>query len=806
MRLILLSYDYEIVLSLLNHLTLYFNSERNENTMRKEIKLLTVFIFLVAFVICLSVAGDAFAALNDVSGFLAPIGAPDPNAIKIYTAQDLYNVRNNLNGSYVLMNDIDLAGYNGGQWVPIGDSIWSNELQNAFGQFTGTFDGQGNVIKNLKISGNKYDYNGLFGYVESAAVIKNVGLEGTDINVTRTSATEGSFSAVAYVGGVCGYIRGNSTIYNCYNIGNVVASASYSRATSQVGGICGYVIASVSYCYNEGNISSSASASSSYSSSSAGGISGFRGTISNCYNTGDVSSSASSFGTYAAESYAGGICGDNTISITNCYNKGKVTASSPMAPRAGGICGDSEAIISNCYNTGSVSTTNTSTSNGGHTGGICGVQHSPGSIYNCYNTGTVNDAFAAGGICGANYGDSSISNCYNAGDVLSYYSSPSSSFGPYAGGICGANEGNGTISNCVVLANRIYAENLQNPGPVRCRLIGSDFDDTNTNKIIKTNNLALTDIQGNPTNDATRRVSLTEAKNQSTYELLGWNFNTVWRMVLGYDYPQLLSLLSVEPVVFHKVTFSDWDGKELKTQEVEHGNAATAPTNPERVGYTFIGWDKDFSNITEDLIIMAQYAEGNVITFTVTFADWDGRELKTQTVERGKAASAPINPTREGYIFIGWDRNFSNITEDLTVFALYEADEFSNKFPEPIRLPPIITPGGYIINIATYEGGTVLSELLDGFNNIVMLTAIPDEGYTFVGWYEDGSSIPVETSETYTFIATADRDLIARYSLASDVIDSNIRSGGGGGGGCSAYSYLSLTLFGIVPFVIRKKH
>ena len=73
--------------------------------------------------------------------FMAPIEPPDPNAIKIYTAQDLDNVRNNLAGSYVLMNDIDLAGFNGGEWVPVGGGPTVNDDNH----FSGIFDGQGFV-------------------------------------------------------------------------------------------------------------------------------------------------------------------------------------------------------------------------------------------------------------------------------------------------------------------------------------------------------------------------------------------------------------------------------------------------------------------------------------------------------------------------------------------------------------------------------------------------------------------------------------------------------------------------------------
>lgn len=61
--------------------------------------------------------------------------------------------------------------------------------------------------------------------------------------------------------------------------------------------------------------------------------------------------------------------------------------------------------------------------------------------------------------------------------------------------------------------------------------------------------------------------------------------------------------------------------------------------------------------------------------YTVTFKDWDGKVLKTQKVEKGKAATAPANPTREHYSFAGWDKSFSNVTSDLIVTAKYTTDK-----------------------------------------------------------------------------------------------------------------------------------
>lgn len=69
-------------------------------------------------------------------------------------------------------------------------------------------------------------------------------------------------------------------------------------------------------------------------------------------------------------------------------------------------------------------------------------------------------------------------------------------------------------------------------------------------------------------------------------------------------------------VNYYTVRFVDWDGKVLKTERVQEGGAATAPADPVRDGWTFTGWDVDFSNITADLVVTAQY-EANGLTPTL---------------------------------------------------------------------------------------------------------------------------------------------------------------------------------------------
>ena len=77
--------------------------------------------------------------------------------------------------------------------------------------------------------------------------------------------------------------------------------------------------------------------------------------------------------------------------------------------------------------------------------------------------------------------------------------------------------------------------------------------------------------------------------------------------------------------------------------------------------------------ILYELWIDVDYTE--VTYYTVTFKDWDGKILKTQTITEGASATAPSNPTRDGYTFIGWDKGFTNITSNLEVIAQYEKNK-----------------------------------------------------------------------------------------------------------------------------------
>ena len=129
----------------------------------------------------------------------------------------------------------------------------------------------------------------------------------------------------------------------------------------------------------------------------------------------------------------------------------------------------------------------------------------------------------------------------------------------------------------------------------------------------------------------------------------------------------------------YTVTFMDGETVLKAYTNVQHGDTVTAPEVPKKDGKTFSKWDKDFSKVTSDLTINAVY---DVNTVTVTFKDGE-KVLETQTVEYEAAATAPdtarLSPP-EGMHFAKWDKDFSKVTEDIEVSAVYELNVYTVTF------------------------------------------------------------------------------------------------------------------------------
>lgn len=253
-------------------------------------------------------------------------------------------IRNQLDKHYILMNDLDFSSADnylnianmaalttGEGWVPIGSKTK---------KFGGNFNGNGHVIKGLRINRNA-DYQGLFGYTSSESIIINGRLENASIkgglytgvlvgsnsgNIIHFSV-EGEVNGSSFVGGLVGENKGN--IIAASMVGNVNA------VNNHVGGLAGYT--------DGGSIDSSYSLVNVKGKGSVGGLVGNQ--------TSSITTNSYAIGSVSVErefNYAGGLVGLLFKGqIRNCYAVGQLQGFGNV----GGLVGycNSGAVISSYY-------------------------------------------------------------------------------------------------------------------------------------------------------------------------------------------------------------------------------------------------------------------------------------------------------------------------------------------------------------------------------------------------------------------------------------------------------------------------
>ena len=126
----------------------------------------------------------------------------------------------------------------------------------------------------------------------------------------------------------------------------------------------------------------------------------------------------------------------------------------------------------------------------------------------------------------------------------------------------------------------------------------------------------------------------------------------------------------------YTIAFDTNGGSDIDPITQDYGTQITAPADPTRGGYTFIGWDKAIPATMPagDMTITAQW---RINQYTITFDTDGGSEIAPITLDYGTQITAPADPTREGYTFIGWDKAIPATmpAEDLTVTAQWKDSE-----------------------------------------------------------------------------------------------------------------------------------
>ena len=173
----------------------------------------------------------------------------------------------------------------------------------------------------------------------------------------------------------------------------------------------------------------------------------------------------------------------------------------------------------------------------------------------------------------------------------------------------------------------------------------------------------------------------------------------------------------------YTITFDTAGGSEIAPITQDYGTQIAAPANPTRKGYTFKGWDKEIPETmpAENITVKAQW---EINQYTIAFDTAGGNEIAPITQDYGTAITAPADPTREGYTFIGWDTEIPATmpAENITLKAKWKDIE---------------KPTGEII-IGTNKWHEFLNKLTFGLffkdTQTVTINAFDNSGTVFVSY------------------------------------------------------------------------
>jgi BarA-like signal transduction histidine kinase len=206
-----------------------------------------------------------------------------------------------------------------------------------------------------------------------------------------------------------------------------------------------------------------------------------------------------------------------------------------------------------------------------------------------------------------------------------------------------------------------------------------------------------------------------------------------------------------------------------------HGTEVSLAAVP-NPGYTFTGWTESDQELSAETVLRftATSARDLVARFelkryTLVYSARTGGSIQgtlTQSVLHGHHASAVEALPDDGYRFVQWSdgrstamREDLNLAGDLAVEAQFALLEYAIL---ATANPP--------------EGGSVIGAGAQTHGTEVSVAAVPNPGYTFIGWTESDQELSAET--VLRFTVTSVRVLVARFELNRYSLAYSAQAGG----------------------------
>ncbi|MBO7054099.1 MAG: InlB B-repeat-containing protein, partial [Bacteroidales bacterium] len=661
--------------------------------------------------------------------------------IPIYTIAQLKAISDNLDATYVLMNNVsEGANIKNGELVPSPTISWT-----PINRFTGKFYGLGHTISGLYTESSD-EYVGLFSETEGA-IINGVKIANSSFKSTHDNGQAGGIVGYSTYQYIDGNIIGTKII-DCDNVSCTV------EANYEAGGIVGIAFnGSVDYCRNYGTV-----------------ISNYAGRT----------------------NYAGGICGASYATISHCYNEGTVSG---IGANIGGI-GGGPMKVKNCYNVGTLS--------GGNVGGIAGSDGLGTEVYNSYSAGQLSASGSVGSVIGlVSWGASATESYYD--EQVSPFDGISGSMdregkveSRTTDELClelqsGLSSDDWAIKEPVIKDGKkyLYYPYLKHFGEESAKV--ATYRQI-CNVVLNQNGGTCTPLTQYIEREG---ATLPATASRTGYTFGGWYTNASCTSERAYEIPVTAT---GEQTFYAKWTANSYsitlntNGGTINSGNVTtytYGNSVMLPTDISKTGYTFGGWytSSSFSGSPVTSITATNYgnksfyAKWNVNSYNITYVTNNGTINDDEYVESydfGVAKTLPTNVTKTGYTFAGWYTNDSYSGD--AVSAVSTTDFGDKTYYAKWNV------NSYDITLDT-DGGTINSGNITSYTygvGATLPTDITKTGYSFAGWYDESSD---ELVLSILSTETGDRSFSAQWTKVPYVITLNANEGTISGNDKINYNY-----------------
>ena len=207
----------------------------------------------------------------------------------------------------------------------------------------------------------------------------------------------------------------------------------------------------------------------------------------------------------------------------------------------------------------------------------------------------------------------------------------------------------------------------------------------------------------------------------------------------------------------YTVNFETDSETKIVAQTVKSKKKVLKPYDPTKEGYAFLGWylnekEYDFmSFVTSDMTLKAKW---DTIEYTVIFDSDGGNDVKAQKIYFNSKVVKPVDPEKEGSVFLGWtlgntEYNFDNsVTRNITLKASWNSTSA-------------------VITFDTNGGNEIEKQVIDINGKAEKPLDPTKDGYSFAGWYleDDLFDFDQEIAKNITLIANWEE---AKYTITFD--------------------------------------